>query len=282
MASGNIAGTTVNGSSTLGANAPEHGHSRGRRGEGGQADDVNTALQPETACSVGMAPGRAPTRTSTRPSRPTRTAAWSGPLPDTFRYPSRKGFDEFFGYGRIDAYKSVAGGCAGPDPARGRHHLAGMVPADRPEPVVVRGRRLRQRARTSYTCRVEVAPGAAAQQRAQQRRAATSSPSPRPTATARACTRSRYNGLLATVSTATLKSLFPHGDPSSFTGNENGGPGLTQTSNGRPNTLPYAFTVRVVVEHRRRRRRARDDRRGPPPAVPAPRPEHARAASRWK
>src|SRR5205823_5845506 len=39
--------------------------------------------------------------------------------------------------------------------------------------------------------------------------------------------------------------LFPHGVPTSFTGNENGG--AAQTSNGRPNTLPYAFTIRVVV-----------------------------------
>ena len=53
----------------------------------------------------------------------------------------------------------------------------------------------------------------------------------------RACSR--------TSAPTTLRALFPHGDPASFTGNENGG--LAQTSNGRPNTLPYAFTVRVVV-----------------------------------
>ncbi len=54
-----------------------------------------------------------------------------------------------------------------------------------------------------------------------------------------------FSGLLASVSTATLQAMFPKGAPTSFTGNENGGG--AQSSNGRPNTLPYAFTVRVVV-----------------------------------
>src|SRR5207253_3361059 len=55
MASGNVAGTTVNGSSTFGSNAPSSGTAPADAGEGGQADDINTAQQPETACSVGMA-----------------------------------------------------------------------------------------------------------------------------------------------------------------------------------------------------------------------------------
>src|SRR5207302_281531 len=54
-------------------------------------------------------------------------------------------------------------------------------------------------------------------------------------------------GVLATVSTSALEAMFPNGDPAGFTGNENGGGANKQTSNGRPNTLPYAFTVRVVV-----------------------------------
>src|SRR6185437_5857773 len=52
MASGNIAGSTVNGSSQLGSNSPSSGTSAADQGEGGQADDINTAQQPETACSV--------------------------------------------------------------------------------------------------------------------------------------------------------------------------------------------------------------------------------------
>lgn len=244
MASGNIAGSSVNGSSTLGANAASTGTLAADRGEGGQADDINTAQQPETACSVGMAPG------CTDPNLNTvfavdEQAGVIGPLPDTFRYPSRKGFDEFFGYGRIDAYKAVAAAAQGAippeaditspewfqqlDPGKASFALDGYV-----------------NARTGYTCRVEIAPGAAPD----------NAPSsgggdfvavPSSYCNGTSAHTAPFRGLLASVSTATLQALFPKGDPSSFTGNENGGPGLAQTSNGRPNTLPYAFTVRLVV-----------------------------------
>jgi hypothetical protein len=244
MASGNIAGTTVNGSSTLGSNAPSSGSAPADAGEGGQADDVNTALQPETACSVGMAPGCSDPNSNTTFASD-ENAGVVGPLPDTFRYPSRKGFDEFFGYGRIDAYKSVQAAAQGQippeaditspewfqqlDPGRSSFVLDGYVSA-----------------RTSYTCHVDIAPGA------QPNNASTAAGGDFVTVPSSYCNgttkhSSPFTGLLASVSTATLQSLFPHGDPSSFTGNENGGPGLAQTSNGRPNTLPYAFTVRVVV-----------------------------------
>ena len=245
MASGNVAGTAVNGSSALGSSAPSTGASAADMGEGGQADDVNTALQPETACSVGMAPG------CTDPNANTTFAADQnagvvGPLPDTFRYPSRKGFDEFFGYGRLNAYKSVEAAAQGQippqaditspewfqqlDPTKASFALNGYV-----------------NARTSYTCHVDIAPGA------QPNNAPTASGGDFVSVPSNFCNGTTkhtapFNGLLASVSTATLESLFPHGVPSSFAGNENGGPGLAQTSNGRPNTLPYAFTVRLVVK----------------------------------
>src|SRR5205085_243504 len=53
-----------------------------------------------------------------------------------------------------------------------------------------------------------------------------------------------YRGALGEIDTVQLKAMFP-ATLGAFDGNENGG--LAQTSNGRPNTLPYAFTVRVVV-----------------------------------
>ena len=56
IASGNVGGTTVDGSSQLGSNAPSSGVAAADEGEGGQADDVDTAAEPELACSVGMAP----------------------------------------------------------------------------------------------------------------------------------------------------------------------------------------------------------------------------------
>jgi hypothetical protein len=242
LASGNIAGTNVNGSSKLGSTAPSSGTAAADQGEGGQADDINTALSPETSCSVGMAP------TCTDPNLNSTFAAdekggVEGPLPDTVRFPSRKGWDEFFGYGRIDAYKSVEAAAQGwippeadisspewfqqMDPGQSSFAVDGSV-----------------NARTDYTCRVEVAPGA------QPNNASTGATGDFAKLSSSYCDgttahSSPYSGLLANVSTAALEAMFPHGDPTSFTGNENGG--TEQSSNGRPNTLPYAFTVRVVV-----------------------------------
>jgi Subtilase family len=244
LASGNIANTTVNGSSTLGAKAPSTGTTSADLGEGGQADDINTALAPETACSVGMA------ATCTDPNLNSTFASDEnggvvGNVPDTFKYPSRKGWDEFFGYGRLDAFKSVEAAAQGwippeaditspewfqqVDPTKASFALDGYV-----------------NARTSYTCRVEIAPGA------QPNNASTTASGdfasiPSTYCDGKTAHSTSFNGLLAAVSTATLEALFPKGSPTSFTGNENGGPGLTQSSNGRPNTLPYAFTARVVV-----------------------------------
>jgi hypothetical protein len=242
MASGNVEGTTIDGSSTLGTNPPSTGKAAADQGEGGQADDIDTALSPETACSVGMAP------TCTDPNLNSTFATDEnggviGPLPDTFRYPSRKGWDEFFGYGRLDAFKSVQAAAQGwippeaditspewfqqLDPGQESFALDGSV-----------------NARSKYTCRVEVAPGA------QPNNAPTASSGDFASLPSSYCDGSAvhskpFSGLLANVSTATLAAMFPKGAPASFTGNENGGG--AQSSNGRPNTLPYAFTVRVVV-----------------------------------
>ncbi len=242
MASGNIEGTPVDGSSTLGTNAPSAGKAAADQGEGGQADDVNTAAAPESACSAGMAPS------CTDPNLNSTFAADQnggviGPLPDTSRYPSRKGWDEFFGYGRLDAFKSVEAAAQGwippeaditspewfqqMDPGQESFALNGSVSA-----------------RAKYTCRVEVAPGA------QPNNAPSSSSGDFASVPSNYCDGSAvhakpFTGLLANVSTATLEAMFPKGAPTSFTGNENGGG--SQSSNGRPNTLPYAFTVRVVV-----------------------------------
>src|SRR6478735_5083182 len=220
MASGNIAGTTVNSSSTIGTTPASNGTAAADQGEGGQADDINTALAPETSCSVGMAPG------CTDPNLNTLFAADEnggviGPLPDTFRYPSRKGFDEFFGYGRLDAYKAVQAAAQGwippeaditapewfeqVDPAKTSFNVTGYVSA-----------------RTSYTCRVEIAPGA------QPNNAAGASGGDFAAVPSTFCNGTSkhgtpHTGLLATVSVPTLQALFPHGVPASFTGNEDGG-----------------------------------------------------------
>jgi hypothetical protein len=242
MASGNIEGTPVDGSSTLGTKAPSTGKAAADQGEGGQADDVDTAASPETACSVGMAP------TCTDPNLNSTFAADEdggvvGPLPDTVRWPSRKGWDEFFGYGRLDAYKAVEAAAQGWIPPEADITSPEWFQQVNPgeESFALDGS---VNARSKYTCRVEIAPGA------QPNNAPTSASGDFASVPSTYCDGSAvhskpFSGLLANVSTATLEAMFPKGDPTSFTGNENGG--TTQSSNGRPNTLPYAFTVRVVV-----------------------------------
>src|SRR5205807_1198940 len=158
MASGNVAQTTINSSSTIGTNGPSTGGAAADMGEGGQADDINTALSPEASCSVGMAPG------CTDPNSNTLFAADEnggviGPLPDTFRYPSRKGFDEFFGYGRLDAYKAVNAAAQGWVPPEADITSPEWFDQLNPSAAsfAVNGY---VSARTKYTCRVEIAPGA--------------------------------------------------------------------------------------------------------------------------
>ena len=210
-------------------------------GSGGQADDVNFAQQPETSCT------QAPLPTCTNPNKNMVFAADEnggivGPLPDTRRYPARKGFDEFYGYGRLNAYKGVSAAAAGTippeaditspewfdqvDPSKASFAVAGQVGA-----------------RGSYTCRVEVAPGGQPNNASAPAGDFTAVPST--WCDGSSVHSGSHSGTLATVDVATLKGRFPPGNPTSFTGNENGG--LAQDSNGRPNTMPYAFTVRVVV-----------------------------------
>ncbi len=244
LASGNIQGTTVDGSSTLGSRSPSTGGSPADEGEGGQADDVDTAAEPELACSVGMAP------TCTDPNLNTTFAAdedggVEGPLPDTFRFPTRRGFDEFTGYGRLDAYKSVDAAAEGWIPPEANitspEWFQQIDPQD--ESFEVDGY---VDARTAYTCRVEVAPGAQPDNRTT---AAGGDFASVPSGYCNGTTvhSGPYNGLVGTVATKTLEAMFPSTDPTSFEANENGGGVNTQTSNGRPNTQPYAFTVRLVV-----------------------------------
>jgi hypothetical protein len=101
-------------------------------------------------------------------------------------------------------------------------------------------------ARTAYTCRVEVAPGAQPNNRTA---AAGGDFANAPSTYCDGSTvhSSPFTGTLASVEAKELEALFPASDPLGFEGNENGGGANQQTSNGRPNTQPYAFTVRVVV-----------------------------------
>ena len=54
------------------------------------------------------------------------------------------------------------------------------------------------------------------------------------------------DGLLGSVNVDALKERFPPGTAGTFDGRETGSP-AEQTSNGRPNTAPYGFVVKVVA-----------------------------------
>jgi hypothetical protein len=236
MASGNIAGSTITGG------PPSTGTSPADAGNGGQADDVNFAAAPESSCSPAPAPGCTDPNTSTVFS-PNLEGGIDGPAPDTRRYHARKGFDEFYGYGRLDAYKAVAAAADGTIPPQADITSPDWFQQLDPSSsaITVRGF---VNARSGYTCQVQVAPGA------EPNNGLVSDTPPGDFANVpssycdgRTVHSAPYRGALAEIDTALLRARFPAS--LDFTGNENGG--LAQTSNGRPNTLPYAFTVRVVV-----------------------------------
>jgi hypothetical protein len=174
------------------------------------------------------------------------------PVADTKPYAARRGYDQFYGYGRLNArsaVKAVADGAISPgasiespdwwtqlDPANATIDVRGHVD----------GRRLKD----GYTCALLVAPGVQPDNGAATVGAGAGGDFHAvPAAGGAYCdgsashTGASGNVLLGSISTAALKSWFPAGRD--FTGNENGG--TPQTADGRPNTEPYGFTVKVVV-----------------------------------
>ena len=238
MASGNIAGDT-----TPGQAAPSPGTAPADAGQGGQADDVNFAQQPEPSCEP------VPTPTCSDPNRNTAFATdmyggFDGPAPDTRRYPARKGFDEFYGYGRLNAYKAAsAAGNGWIPPEADITSPDWFQQLDPGRPVIAVGGYVN--ARSPYTCQVQFAPGV------EPNNGLTTDTLPGDFENAasswcdgKTVHTTPYSGTLGDIDTTTLEARFP-ANVQGFDGNENGG--LAQTSNGRPNTRPYAFTVRVVV-----------------------------------
>src|SRR5205807_9778738 len=78
-----------------------------------QADDVNFATQPEPSCTP-------PTPGCTDPNAlfadTTANRPEPSPIATTKSYPARKGFDEFYGYGRVNMGKAVEAARAGTIP----------------------------------------------------------------------------------------------------------------------------------------------------------------------
>ncbi len=196
----------------------------------GQADDVDFAASPETSCA-----SRAPSCTD--PNRqitfaPDQQGGVVGPLPHSQRYPARKGYDEFYGYGRLNAEKAVGAAASGTIPPEAEITApAWFTQVDPGAPTVaLRGY---VAARRRYRCEVDVAPGGQPNNAVDFHRVASDWCNGTTVHTA------SFRGILAEVSTARIKALMPRRD---FAGNAG-----TQDSNGRPNTMADAFTVRVLV-----------------------------------
>jgi hypothetical protein len=219
----------------------------------GTADDVNFATL-ETSCQTTRAPLVCTDPNTNAPS----TRVDVSPLANTRPYPARGGFDEFYGYGRLNADRAVraaAAGAVGPavsiespdwfksvDPASKRIDVRGLVAA--------------RRSSAGYTCRVLVAPGVDPANGADVSAghyADTAAPGDFRGVAGGFCDGSTVHRgasaarqLLGSIDTAALRAQFPAvTQRTGFTGAEPGG--TAQTSNGRPSSEPYAFTVKVVA-----------------------------------
>jgi hypothetical protein len=207
-----------------------------------QVDDINFATQPETSCTP------VPTPTCTDPNRLSADAAANrpivSPLAETRSYPARKGFDEFYGFGRVNMVKAAeaaAGGTIPPEAEITSPDWYTQVDPSQPT-VAVRGDVYARGA--SYTCSVEVAPGS------EPNNGHTTDIPPGDfkqvssswcDGTARS---SAFSGVIASLDLNDLKSRFP-ASAGTFTGADL--PPGPPNFNNRPNTEPYGFTVRVVV-----------------------------------
>src|SRR4051794_6559779 len=210
------------------------------------ADDISFA-DVEQSC---------PLPTCTDPNLNSTTArAIVSPVATTRPYPARKGYDEFYGYGRLNARQAVQGVADGRIPPgvsiESPDWWSQLDPAK--ATIDVRGHVDGKRLPAGYTCQVLVAPGV-------QPNNGTSAYGETktlgdfhalPGAPGALCDGARRTGasgetLLGTIGVQQLKAWFPAlTQQTGFAGNQDGGG--VQTANGRPHAEPYAFTVRVVV-----------------------------------
>src|SRR4051794_38992643 len=207
-----------------------------------QVDDINFATQPETSCRP------TPTPTCTDPNRLSADAAANrpvvSPLAESRSYPARKGYDEFYGYGRVNMVKDMVAIDQGDIPPEAEitspDWYAHVDPAQ--ATVTVRGQVYARG--HAYSCKVYVAPGS----EPNNGFSTDLPPGDFEQVSSSWCDggnhSAAFDGALANLDIAHLKTLFP-ANAGSFNGPEPA-PG-PPNFNGRPNTEPYGFTVRVVV-----------------------------------
>ncbi|HKP91067.1 MAG TPA: hypothetical protein VJT75_13955 [Thermoleophilaceae bacterium] len=170
--------------------------------------------------------------------------------PDSRSYPARKGPDQFFGWGRANTWRSASEVGAG--------HVPPEVEITSPEwfdqvdptkPAVDVKAQVWARG-AGYTCTVYAAPGSYPNNNLASDAAPGDFMKVGDAGDACNGTTSRTDpleGTVARISLAQLKARFPNdATASGFRGTEPGS-GAGQTSNGRPNSEPYGFTIRVVA-----------------------------------
>jgi hypothetical protein len=165
--------------------------------------------------------------------------------PDSRSYPARFGHDQFYGWGRINTFRAVdrpARGYTPPEVEITSPDWFAQVDPTQPTAEI----RAQVWARgAAYACRVYVAPGSYPNNRL------TSDAPPGdfkqvPSPVCDGSSRTdAIDGTVAALDLSDLRSRFPE-DAGDFRGRETGH-GAGQTSNGRPNSEPYGFTVRVVA-----------------------------------
>ncbi len=223
-----------------------------------QADDVDFSRDPETVCPQPSCTDPYLAHPSLQLVEPLGRPIFS-PLAESKSYPAREGHDQFYGYGRVNMVKAITGADSGAlppevelsspewyeqvDPGQERFAVRGAVFA--------RGE--------SYTCRVLVAPGAYPnddEAPAGDFQAVAGGPCDGTTARS-----GPLEGVLGNVDVEALKGRYPPGSTGNFDGPETGAAPNRQTSNGRPNTAPYGFVVKVLATSVQGVERTGEDRR---------------------
>jgi hypothetical protein len=220
-----------------------------------QPDDVNFASpsgQPEPSCSPAPTPG------CTDPNDDLQAlvdANRPSIVPASESYPARRDHDQFYGYGRVNMQRAVNALVSDPviadpdtdlppeaeitspdwyqqiDPARATFRVRGQVFA-RGDP---------------YTCEVFVAPG----HYPNNSTTADVPPGDFEQVPSQRCDGStsrtvNFSGVLANIDVSDLQSRFPPETQGLGFDDREPGAGV-QSSNGRPNTDPYGFVVKVVT-----------------------------------
>jgi hypothetical protein len=212
-----------------------------------QADDINFLQtaggvhQPEPSCTPPT-PGCTDPNALFAPVQVNRPVV--SPVATTKSYPARGGFDEFYGYGRVNMVKAEEKAAAGTIPPEAEitspKWYAQIDPAQ--SSVAIDGQ-VYARGGT-YSCTVLVAPGS------NPNNGLTSDlpPGDFQAVSSSWCNgsahSSSFNGTLAQLNIAQLKARFP-ATALNFDGNDP--PPTAPNFNNRPNQEPYGFTVKVVI-----------------------------------